>query len=231
MVDEADKIEAVLFDMDGLLLNTEDLYTVIGQRILDPFGLKFTWDVKSKMMGKRQVDAVEVFIHEYQLHGRLTVEQYIDRQKELEVELFPQARPLPGVMKLVKHLYNHGVPIAVATSSNTKSFELKTRDNHELFQHFSVIVRGDDVDVKRGKPHPDIFQVASKRLGQFAPDKVLVFEDALNGVVAAQSAGMKCVWVPDARFDQTLLAKPANLILNTLEHFKPEQFGLPPYQD
>ncbi|XP_058114206.1 (DL)-glycerol-3-phosphatase 2-like [Magnolia sinica] len=94
------------------------------------------------------------------------------------------------------------------------------------------VVLGDDPEVKRGKPSPDIFLAASKRFEDGTVDsrKILVFEDAPSGVAAAKSAGMSVVMVPDPRLDSSY-HEGADQVLNSLLDFDPSRWRLPPFQD
>jgi pseudouridine-5'-monophosphatase len=132
-----------------------------------------------------------------------------------------------------------GIPIAVASSSFRDAFELKIKNNMELFNLFDAIVLGDDPLVKKGKPAPDIFIEAAKRLG-FEPSlNGIVFEDAISGVKAGIAGGFRVVWIPDPNLNaHTMLNDPQNeelrkqfdcknlVILNSMEEFDPEAFGL-----
>ncbi|XP_052784493.1 pseudouridine-5'-phosphatase-like [Mya arenaria] len=219
----------VLFDVDGLLLDTERLYTEATQKLCDCYGKQFTWDVKKQVMGKKEPESAKMIVDMLKLP--MTVEQYIeDIHKEYDT-LFPTVPLLPGADKLIRHLHQHKVPIAVVTGSNTKSFELKSANHKEFFSLFHhLVLSGDDPEVKHGKPAPDAFLVGAQRFNDgIEPSKVLVFEDAMNGVEAAHAAGMPCVWVPHAEQDRSVMEGKTELILDSLEHFKPEDFGLPPY--
>ena len=134
-----------------------------------------------------------------------------------------------GAEKLVRHLHANKVPIAVATSSHSRHFDVKTGNHKDFFALFNHIVTGDEVT--RGKPNPDIFQVAASRFSQppASPAAALVFEDAPTGVEAAVAASMPVVMVPDPQLDPALCTS-ASQVVKSLEHFRPEEWGLPAYQ-
>jgi len=134
-----------------------------------------------------------------------------------------------GAEKLIRHLVKHNIPIALASGSFHKDYLVKTERHKELFRLFPINVFGDDPDLKRGKPFPDQFLLAAKKFTNGpTPEKVLVFEDSFNGVLAAKSAGMGVVMVPDKRLDKALFNDPTE-VMYSLEDFKPEKFGFPPY--
>lgn len=136
-----------------------------------------------------------------------------------------------GAERLIRHLHDNDVPIALATSSGEDSVSVKTKHHQELFSLFHHKVMGSsDPEVKQGKPAPDIFLIAAQRFKeQVNPDECLVFEDAPNGVTAAVDAGMQCVMVPDEHVSEDL-RKHATVVLRSLDDFKPEDFGLPPFK-
>ncbi|XP_006341286.1 (DL)-glycerol-3-phosphatase 2, partial [Solanum tuberosum] len=140
--------------------------------------------------------------------------------------------PVIGASRLIHHLHENGIPICVATGTHTRHFDLKTQRHSELFSLMHHIVRGDDPEVKQGKPSPDIFLAAANRFegGPVDPQIILVFEDAPSGVLAAKNAGMSVVMVPDARLDSSY-HQVADQVLNSLLDFSPDDWGLPPLEN
>lgn len=225
----------VVFDVDGLLLDTESIYTRIMNTVAGRYGKTFTWDVKVKQMGKKHQESAKVFIEE--LSVPITVEEYGQQVRELSDQYFAESDLMPGAEKLVNHLHKHNVPMALATGSYAKEFQLKITKHKKLFEKFHhTVCSSDDPDVKHGKPAPDCFLVAASRFpDQPSPEKVLVFEDAPNGVEGALAAKMQVVWIPDERClqtaDDSIRQLKSTLLLKSLEEFKPEVFGLPPYDN
>lgn len=218
-----------LFDMDGLLLDTESIYTQISQRILERHGSTetYSFDFKVTLMGLQTYDVAERFIARYNLP--ISADDYVRENRELAADMMPTAKLLPGVERLLRHLHANKVPIALATSSSKEMYDLKTRDHAALFDLFHHRVYGSsDDEVVHGKPAPDIFLVAARRFPDTpAAEKCLVFEDAPNGVRAACAAGMQSVMVPEDYVSDEL-RKGATIVLKSLADFKPELFGLPP---
>ena len=242
------KVEYVIFDMDGLLIDTESVYTKVTDDILAPYGKVMTWNIKAGCMGKVEREAAAHILKSFP-DVPLTVDAYIEKRRVGQDALWPTVQPLPGVRKLVAHLFKHNIPIAVATASIRRNYERKTSHLNDLFNCFEgKVICGDDVkDQTAGKPEPYIFlHAAQSKLGKMVGygevedaspgekeirSQGLVFEDAILGVQAGKRAGMNVVWVPDPgllNLEYSGTFYPDQTI-TTIEEFKPEEWGLPSY--
>ncbi|EIM81301.1 HAD-like protein [Stereum hirsutum FP-91666 SS1] len=245
-------IEYVLFDMDGLILDSEQIYTDVTNIILADYGEKMTWEMKAGCMGKPELEAAHHLLSFFP-HIPLSTQSYLSRRNTLQDALWPTVSLLPGSLKLIKHLHAHDIPMAIATGSRRRNYEMKTGHLGEVFGCFGGrVVCGDDEWIRekggKGKPGPDCFLVAAREvLGRNVGgkggecnveereerSKGLVFEDAIPGVIAGKRAGMNVVWVPDPNLLKLDMAGTPEVqpdqMLNSLEEFKPEEWGLPPY--
>jgi len=224
------KISHVIFDMDGLLLDTESIYTRATQNICDRFNKVYTFDIKRQVMGMRGDEATKTIIDLLQLD--ISVKDFQLEIEQTIPEMFKKAEAMPGAEKLVRHLHRHNIPIAVCTGSNQVNLALKTTQHTDLFTLFHhVVTCSDDPEVKHGKPHPQPFQVTLSRFPDAStinPSQVLAFEDSPNGVLSAKAAGMCTVMVPDPRLEPEY-RQDADLVLESLEQFKPEDYSLPAF--
>jgi HAD superfamily hydrolase (TIGR01509 family) len=185
-------VKAVVFDMDGLLINTEVLWRdgMIGAA--RALGLDLSMDAFRRMIGTPWERTEEILREEF--GADFDVKAYLDDagrrfHDELDLENLLKA----GVVELLDRLDALGLPRAIATSSARESVEAHLGPSGVLGRFDAVIARG---DYERGKPAPDPFLNAAKALG-VAPQDCLALEDSHTGVRAAHAAGMMTVMVPD----------------------------------
>ncbi|MDX1928047.1 MAG: HAD family phosphatase [Pirellulaceae bacterium] len=185
------KIKAVAFDMDGLMVNTEELYYEVGQTILSRRGRQFTDALRRGMMGLPGPKAFELMIATENLSD--SVATLTSECDEVFSSMLPhRLRPLKGLLELLESLDEQQTPRCVATSSTL-------RFAREVLEGISVLNRVDFIitaeHVANGKPHPDIYLGAAIKLG-VQPHELLVFEDSQHGSRAGMAAGACTVAIP-----------------------------------
>ncbi|MBX2867047.1 MAG: HAD-IA family hydrolase [Acidiferrobacterales bacterium] len=218
-------ITSVLFDVDGLLLDTESIYTEVTQSIVSEFGKTFDWSIKANMIGRAEMESSRYLVEALELP--ISAEEYLERRNDMLKAGFATCRAMPGAEALIRHLDSRSVPIAVATSSTRELFNIKKSGHTSWFDLFEHTVTGDDPQVKQAKPAPDIFLTAGMKIDA-VPENTLIFEDAPSGLAAGEAAGMHVVAVPDPNMDKARYDS-AVMILDSLESFDPGLFGLPSF--
>jgi len=196
MIDPGNPIAAMraaVFDMDGLMFNTEDIYTLVGRELLRRRGAVFSDELKKDMMGVPPQQSFEMMIARHRL---------AESWRELAAEsnaiflslVAEHIRPLPGLFDLLERLEKADLPKAIATSSARPLLDacLAPFDLHARFQ-FCLTAE----DVLVGKPNPEVYLLAARRLG-VRPAEMVVLEDSQNGCKAAAAAGAFTVAVPGA---------------------------------
>uniref|UniRef100_A0A8R1Y7A0 Uncharacterized protein n=1 Tax=Onchocerca volvulus TaxID=6282 RepID=A0A8R1Y7A0_ONCVO len=229
-------ITHVIFDLDGLLIDTEPSYTETHTSAMKQYGKKFTLDLKSLTMGMKHEAAIKILLNKIGLADKVSVEEYDKLYRPVLLEKLPHCPKMPGALRLVQHFHNHSIPMAICSGSSNYSFKLKTMNHKDLTDLISVQVKcGSDPEIEEGKPSAEAYLVTMQRFRSppLDPSNVLVFEDAPNGVLAAIRAGMNVVMVPDLSYAQVPDEGKEQIVgvLESLEDFRPESVGLPAFDN
>ena len=205
-------IETVIFDLDGLLIDSERSFYEMDERFLKRFGKSFTLEEYVKDYCGRTVNAnIERFIVKYDLpitlgEGLLIINEEIAKETTKGIPL------KKGALELLQYLKEKGYKVALATSS-VKERALTLLSKNGVDSYFDDYVFGPEV--KRGKPYPDVFYKAAAKVGS-DPLNCLFLEDSEAGIKAASSAGMSVICIPDLKVPSDPFCKMADAILTSL---------------
>ena len=218
-------ILGALFDLDGTLLDTEPLYDEAEQKLINLYGNGKTIEpsIKQQILGTPANINCKLLVERYNVN--LTPDEFQKMRDELLIEPFRNSKFKPGAKELThKCKVDFGLKTAIATGSSKFNFDNKMYNLKEWQKKYiDVVVTSDNI--KKGKPNPDIFIIAAKKLG-LEPNECIVFEDGLPGVQAAISAGVKIVVAviegyQRQSFEELVYDKNKTMliILNSLEEF------------
>jgi beta-phosphoglucomutase-like phosphatase (HAD superfamily) len=185
---------ACLFDLDGLLLDTEPLHASAWQQAAEHFGCHLSPEQLLGLRGRRRPDCASQVIQWIAAQGLAvpTSEALLAIRQPIAEALLIHAQPTPGAVDLVARCLQLAIPMALATSSSRDAVALKATP-HPWLAAITTRVHGDDPELKAGKPAPDVFLLAAHRLG-VDPQHCWAFEDSPAGAQAALGAGC-AVWV------------------------------------
>jgi HAD superfamily hydrolase (TIGR01509 family) len=187
-------LQAVTFDLDGLMFNTEELYQEVGGMILARRGKQFTTELLDMMMGRKSDIAYGLMIQYHQLEA--TPEQLAAEAAEIFGGILPdKLRPMRGLLDLLDALEDAAIPKGIATSS-LRSFVELVLGISKLAPRFSFVLTSEDI--VHGKPAPDVYRLAAERHG-VAPQQMMVLEDSHIGCSAAVASEAYAVAVPHGR--------------------------------
>ncbi|WP_329459145.1 HAD family hydrolase [Streptomyces sp. NBC_01497] len=183
---------AVLFDLDGTLVDTEPLYYEATRRLLAHHGVAdFTWEQHAGFIGVGTRETLEVLAARFALAAPVDALLAEENTRYLEL-LRSSAEVFPQMRKFVERLHTAGVPMAVASGSSGEAIDAALA--HGGLEGFFTVTASAE-EVAAGKPEPDVFLEAARRLG-VPPGACAVIEDSAPGVAAAHAAGMRCLAVP-----------------------------------
>jgi HAD superfamily hydrolase (TIGR01509 family) len=217
---------AVIFDLDGVLLDSEPLWWRAGVAALRTVGVHLNDNHFAETMGLRTDTAINHWFMRYPWAGKSCREVEHEVQVRVLELIQGEAQPLPGVHTLIRFLSEQFIPIGLCSSSPYSVINA-VLDKLNLREYFRVVYSAEDEPL--GKPHPGAYLSCASRM-QVAAQRCIAFEDSLAGAVAAKSAQMKVIAVPRPNGIQPTVFDFCDVRLNTLTEFTPELLGqlLPP---
>ena len=208
--------KAVIFDMDGVIFDTEKVYLDIWTEVFEKYGYKMTKELYVTVMGTGRKNVIKTFLENF--GDDLPIEKmYEEKDNQLFYRIENQGIPLKeGVKELFSMLKEKDYKIALATSAKKERVEKQIKDKW-LKESFDAIVCGDDVE--KGKPSPDIFLKAAKEI-DVEPENCFVVEDSPAGIKAAFSGGMKGIHVEDLKVADEEILKYCQKNFKNLQEIK-----------
>ncbi|MBI6871125.1 HAD family hydrolase [Clostridium aciditolerans] len=202
-------IEAVIFDLDGTLIDSIWVWSKINIDYLKKRNLELPEDLKENIEHLSFIDKAKYFKKRFNLND--TIEEIIEEWTSMAMyEYTHNVKLKPGVKRFIESLHSSSIKIALATSNSRTLLELVLKTNG-IFQYFNIISTTDEA--KRGKNFPDIYLLTAKKLG-VEPKNCAVFEDLLPAIISAKAAGMKVFGVQEEHSDYQ-----RQNILDVADHF------------
>lgn len=194
-------LQAVIFDMDGVLIDSEPFWQQAEIEVFSTVKLFLTHKMCEQTMGLRVNEAVDYWFEKQPWSHKTREQVGVEIKEKAKLLIEENANPLPGVISLVHSLHEAKIPIAVCSSS--AEYIIKSVLNKfKIAEFFSVVVSGEEACF--GKPHPEGYLLTAERL-QVNPKQCVVIEDSLNGMISGKAARMKVIAVPDAKyFERTI---------------------------
>jgi HAD superfamily hydrolase (TIGR01509 family) len=220
-MDRTQPVRALIFDMDGLLVDSEGLAAEAMDRLLTEYRLERNPEVHGKLLGRRLVEALAIVREGYAMD--VEVEILIARYSDLRTEaLRGSVKAMPGAAEIIARARLAGLPVALATSGMRIHADISLEETG-LAGSFDSETTGDEVT--RGKPAPDLFLMAAERLG-IEPADAVVLEDSPLGVEAAKAAGMRVIAVLGHPGREVVFPVPPDVVVESL-HQAASWLGLP----
>jgi beta-phosphoglucomutase-like phosphatase (HAD superfamily) len=233
------KITHVIFDLDGTLIDSEEQEFKLHNECLKTYGKEFCIKEKKAFLGLTTAVVIKKIIDVYDLKG-VSEDEYRSLYEFHSGRFFSDCADLPGADNLITHLHQWDIPMAFCTNSTTSQFELKTGGRYKHWRDMIplAVIAGSDKEVKLPKPAPDPYLITMKRFARkpASPKNVLVFEDSLVGARAAIDSGATVIMIPQTHFESDEIQQKIDelrpqlsMVLMSMSDFKPEEFGLPPF--
>jgi mannitol-1-/sugar-/sorbitol-6-/2-deoxyglucose-6-phosphatase len=213
-------IKAVIFDFDGIIIDSEPLWVQAEMDVFGAVGVKLTPEMCRKTTGLGTQDTIKYWYTACPWTGKSAFQVYKEIMETMQMLIFEKADLKEGYLDVLQLFVDKKIPVAVASSSPLKLITTALKKFH-LFDFFKIISSAENEEF--GKPHPALYLGAAKKMG-IEPVNCLAFEDSFNGAIAAKAARMKLVTVPDSHDFSSTRFDFADLKIPSLKDFKEKNF-------
>lgn len=190
---ELKEAKAIIFDMDGLLIDSEPYWKIAEKEVFGSLGLQLTDDLLRQVMGFRLTEVIQYWYTYQPWENPDFSKTELVILQNVKDKIMRFAEPLPGVFEVIAFGTANQIPMAIASSSPMELI-MAVVEKLGIEKDIQVFCSGSDEPY--GKPHPGTFITAARKLG-IKPEDCLVLEDSINGVIAAKAARMKCIAIPE----------------------------------
>lgn len=183
-------MRAIIFDMDGLMIDSERLYQQAQEELAERFKKKVKAEMNWKMMGRKPIESMKIFVKEHDIP--IEAEKILKMRNDIMIEkLKNDLVPMPGLHHIVNTFYDK-LKLAVSTGAQKEFLDL-VMDKLGIREKFAVLQDSDEIE--KGKPHPEIYLKTCEKLG-LEPGQCIVLEDSSNGAMSAKRAGCYVIAIP-----------------------------------
>ncbi|MEI6054022.1 MAG: HAD-IA family hydrolase [Candidatus Saccharibacteria bacterium] len=204
-------IKGIVFDFDGVIVDSEYYWPEIESKFLFEHTIGWKEEYYTKLLtGKSLPEAHKLLVNDFSL--KLTYDEYLIEYSKMAINIYRNiAKPINGLIDVLDFLGKKSIKLAIASSSKRSWIELSLK-THDLLKYFDVIVSSLDIDVENGKPSPDVYLLAAKRLGE-STDALIAIEDSKSGVLSSKSAGIYCIGLNNG-FNNNQDISESDIIIN-----------------
>jgi len=213
-------IKAVIFDFDGIIIESEPLWIEAEIKVFKTIGITLTPELCRQTMGLNTQDSIQYWYNINHWTGKSKFQIYKEIMEAMQILILEQVDLKEGFLDVLQFFVDKKMPMAVASSSPLKLITTALKKFH-LFEYFNIINSGENEET--GKPHPALYLGAARKLG-LDPVNCLAFEDSFNGAISAKAARMKLIAVPDKHDFTTTRFDFADLKIASLKDFTNEDF-------
>jgi mannitol-1-/sugar-/sorbitol-6-/2-deoxyglucose-6-phosphatase len=213
-------INAVIFDFDGIIIESEPLWIEAEIRVFETIGITLTPELCRQTTGLNTQDSIQYWYNIHHWTGKSKFQIYKEIMEAMQILILEQVDLKEGFLDVLQFFVDKKMPMAVASASPLKLITTALKKFH-LFEYFNIINSGENEEI--GKPHPALYLGAARKLS-VDPINCLAFEDSFNGAISAKAARMKLIAVPEKHDFDTTRFDFADLKIASLKDFKHKDF-------